>query len=186
MGSAVFNILVIIGATAVFAGQTLLLDPRPILRDVVFYTGAILSLVGIFADGEVTWWEGLICVIMYAVYILAMKYNIVYMDWCEKRFPRLTKGSHDDAKDKNITLPPAQVGKMRPSGAEEVMDMVAQVPGAAPHLRQGHRLYPQDEETTVQPPQSGQALARWHFVTQVLLTMIFLTSRVATARKMEQ
>ncbi len=40
VGSAVFNILIIIGLSAVFAKEVLNLDCRPLLRDAVFYGNA--------------------------------------------------------------------------------------------------------------------------------------------------
>ena len=83
MGSAIFNILVIVGVTGVMAGQDLELDWKPILRDLVFYTVAIGSTAGIFADGVVHWWEGLISVLMYLSYILFMVYNKRIFDWVE-------------------------------------------------------------------------------------------------------
>ena len=83
IGSAIFNILVIVGVTGVMAGQDLDLDWKPILRDLVFYTVAIGSTAGIFADGVVHWWEGLISVLMYLSYILFMVYNKRIFDWVE-------------------------------------------------------------------------------------------------------
>ena len=83
IGSAIFNILVIVGVTGVMAGQDLELDWKPILRDLVFYTVAIGSTAGIFADGVVHWWEGLISVLMYLSYILFMVYNKRIFDWVE-------------------------------------------------------------------------------------------------------
>ena len=55
VGSAVFNILVIIGVTALFSGQTLTLDCRPLVRDAIFYAAAIGGVIAIFQDGKVHW-----------------------------------------------------------------------------------------------------------------------------------
>ena len=55
VGSAIFNILVIIGVTSLFSGQTLHLDYRPLIRDAVFYAAAITGVIGIFHDGKVYW-----------------------------------------------------------------------------------------------------------------------------------
>lgn len=56
VGSAVFNILVIIGVTAIFAGKTLHLDWRPLARDAFFYSASIFGIIGIFNDEKVFWW----------------------------------------------------------------------------------------------------------------------------------
>lgn len=55
VGSAVFNILVIIGVTAIFAGKTLHLDWRPLTRDAIFYSASIFGIIGIFNDEKVFW-----------------------------------------------------------------------------------------------------------------------------------
>lgn len=91
VGSAVFNILVIVGATAVCAGKTLDIDWRPLLRDCSFYAGSIFSSLCIFYDEKVYWWEGLISVICYLFYVLFMRYNEAAMSkldlWEQSWFP---------------------------------------------------------------------------------------------------
>uniref|UniRef100_A0A3P9B655 Solute carrier family 24 member 6a n=1 Tax=Maylandia zebra TaxID=106582 RepID=A0A3P9B655_9CICH len=61
VGSAVFNILVIIGICGIFAGQPIALSWWPLFRDAVFY---ILSIVV---------WETIILISMYGLYIIIMK-----------------------------------------------------------------------------------------------------------------
>lgn len=85
VGSAVFNILVIIGLSAALAGAVLKLDWRPLLRDSFFYIISIILLL-IFVlpstKGVIDWWEGLILVMGYVVYVLFMAYgNSRYMKW---------------------------------------------------------------------------------------------------------
>jgi K+-dependent Na+/Ca+ exchanger-like protein len=81
VGSAVFNILFIIGATVLCAGQTLQLDWRPVTRDCGFYALAILTILLIFYDGVVRWYEGLISVLLYFSYVLFMCYNAKILNW---------------------------------------------------------------------------------------------------------
>lgn len=81
VGSAVFNVLFIIGATVLCAGRALDLDWRPVTRDCAFYALSILTILIIFYDGEVIWYEGLICVILYCAYVTCMCYNKVLMRW---------------------------------------------------------------------------------------------------------
>mgnify|MGYP001243538114 CR=1 FL=1 len=75
VGSAVFNVLMIIGITAMMAGGEVLLDWRPIVRDAGFYSLAIISVMAIVSDGVVYWWEGLIATCCYGLYILFMTRN---------------------------------------------------------------------------------------------------------------
>jgi len=70
VGSAIFNILVIVGASAVVA--TAYLDWRPVVRDMGFYIISILALMFTFLDGRITMWEALSYLIAYAVYIVVL------------------------------------------------------------------------------------------------------------------
>lgn len=86
VGSAVFNILVIIGTTVIFAGQTLKLDWKPLARDCSFYFAAIVGIVATFNGGRVNWWEGLIYVFLYCLYIAFMWKNVYFMKLLDDKF----------------------------------------------------------------------------------------------------
>lgn len=92
VGSAVFNVLVIIGVSALLAGATLQLDWRPLVRDSAFYCLFIIVLlvqVLWVTNGEANWWEGLIMLGLYAVYIAFMAVaNKPYMRAMERFLPR--------------------------------------------------------------------------------------------------
>ncbi|XP_052359183.1 sodium/potassium/calcium exchanger 3-like [Oncorhynchus keta] len=75
VGSAVFNILCIIGVCGIFAGQAVKLSHWTLLRDSAYYTLSIAALIAFIYDGEVTWWESLVLNVMYLFYILIMKFN---------------------------------------------------------------------------------------------------------------
>ncbi|XP_037328698.2 sodium/potassium/calcium exchanger 3-like [Pungitius pungitius] len=75
VGSAVFNILCIIGVCGFFAGQAVKLSYWALLRDSIFYTFSIIALIAFIYDEKVCWWESLVLILMYAVYILIMKFN---------------------------------------------------------------------------------------------------------------
>uniref|UniRef100_A0A8C1H6R4 Solute carrier family 24 member 6a n=2 Tax=Cyprinus carpio TaxID=7962 RepID=A0A8C1H6R4_CYPCA len=87
VGSAVFNILVIIGVCGIFAGQvTITLTWWPLFRDSIYYTLSVLALILIIYDEKVIWWETIILISMYGVYILIMKFNSQIWGWVEQRF----------------------------------------------------------------------------------------------------
>ncbi|MFA6027443.1 MAG: calcium/sodium antiporter [Patescibacteria group bacterium] len=71
VGSAIFNILMVIGAAAVL--HTAKLSWKPVVRDVTFYLIAILSLFLIFQDGAVHWHEALTLVSIYCIYLFALR-----------------------------------------------------------------------------------------------------------------
>ncbi|XP_070450584.1 sodium/potassium/calcium exchanger 4 isoform X2 [Equus przewalskii] len=76
VGSAVFNILCIIGVCGLFAGQVVRLTWWAVCRDSVFYTLSVVVLIAFIYDEEIVWWEGLVLIILYVFYILTMKYNM--------------------------------------------------------------------------------------------------------------
>ncbi|TRY88811.1 hypothetical protein DNTS_015024 [Danionella cerebrum] len=74
VGSAVFNIL------------TITLTWWPLFRDSIFYILSVLALILIIYDEKVIWWETIILISMYGVYILIMKFNSQIWGWVEQRF----------------------------------------------------------------------------------------------------
>ncbi|XP_024139690.1 sodium/potassium/calcium exchanger 3 isoform X2 [Oryzias melastigma] len=75
VGSAVFNILVIIGLCGIFSGQPIVLSWWPLFRDAVFYILSIVVLILVIYDERVLWWETIILISMYGIYIIIMKFN---------------------------------------------------------------------------------------------------------------
>lgn len=75
VGSAVFNILVIIALTAALTKKDLHLDWRPLVRDSFFYGCSIIIFIVCVLDGEVQWYESVVLLTMYGLYCLIMKYN---------------------------------------------------------------------------------------------------------------
>ncbi|XP_072895599.1 sodium/potassium/calcium exchanger 4-like [Hemitrygon akajei] len=75
VGSAVFNILCIIGVCGLFAGQIVYLTQWSVFRDSLYYTLSVILLIVFMYDEKIDWWEGLILILMYAGYILVMKFN---------------------------------------------------------------------------------------------------------------
>ena len=71
VGSALFNILVIVGASAVAIKKTIL-SWQPVLRDTVFYSFSIIMLIWAFRDGRIDFVEALMFVGLYVVYLIAV------------------------------------------------------------------------------------------------------------------
>lgn len=67
IGSAIFNVLVIVGLVGVMA--TGYLHWRPVLRDMGFYALTVLLMLATFADGRVTTLEASTYLLLYACYI---------------------------------------------------------------------------------------------------------------------
>jgi K+-dependent Na+/Ca+ exchanger-like protein len=75
VGSAVFNILFIVSICGLFAGCVLKLSWWPLMRDCVCYMVSIAALVAVTYDKKVHWYEALVLVIMYLLYVLIMYFN---------------------------------------------------------------------------------------------------------------
>ena len=91
VGSAIFNILIIIGITTISVGDTLILDWKPLVRDCTFYGAAVVGIATTFSGGRVDWWEGGIYVGLYGLYILFMTYNEFFMRKMDLLWPERAK-----------------------------------------------------------------------------------------------
>ncbi|MDA9097425.1 calcium/sodium antiporter [bacterium] len=105
VGSAVFNILVIVALVTIFSinpsRKKLKLDWKPVTRDCFFYAIAITSLLLVMSDGRVYWWEGVVCVCLYGGYVLFMSRNEVIMKKVDAIFERNNISPIDDDVEKN-------------------------------------------------------------------------------------
>lgn len=88
VGSAVFNILFVIGMCVLFSKTVLDLTWWPLFRDVTFYSIALLMLVVCFLDNAVYWYEALIMFMMYIAYCLFMKFNASVERFVKKHLNR--------------------------------------------------------------------------------------------------
>lgn len=75
VGSAVFNILFVIGMCAIFSREMLHLTWWPLFRDVTFYILDLVMLIVFFLDNRIMWWESLLLVLGYMSYVTFMKFN---------------------------------------------------------------------------------------------------------------
>ncbi|XP_053667224.1 sodium/potassium/calcium exchanger Nckx30C [Anopheles marshallii] len=75
VGSAVFNILFVIGMCALFSKTILSLTWWPLFRDCTFYSVSLLTLIYFFRDNKIYWWEALVLFIIYILYAVFMKFN---------------------------------------------------------------------------------------------------------------
>ncbi|XP_067411649.1 sodium/potassium/calcium exchanger 1 [Emydura macquarii macquarii] len=85
VGSAVFNILFVIGTCALFSREILHLTWWPLFRDVSFYILDLLMLILFFLDSIIVWWESLLLLSAYALYVFTMKWNMHLEQWVKKQ-----------------------------------------------------------------------------------------------------
>ncbi|KAF5910111.1 sodium/potassium/calcium exchanger 3-like [Clarias magur] len=102
VGSAVFNILCIIGVCGIFAGQAVRLSCWTLMRDSMYYTVSVATLIVFIYDEKVTWWESLVLILMYVGYILIMKCNSYVVHYFERRKKKATNLGNGTASSTDL------------------------------------------------------------------------------------
>jgi K+-dependent Na+/Ca+ exchanger-like protein len=90
VGSAIFNILVIVGVSALV--RRAFLTWQPLVRDMLFYIVSIIVLLITFMDGAIGLFDALIFVGIYILYLLSFKF------W-QKLFPYTSKDDLNQQQD---------------------------------------------------------------------------------------
>lgn len=90
VGSALFNLLVIIGASAVV--RVAVLSWQPVVRDLLFYAVSIAALFFVMFDGVITWLEATFLVVFYGIYIISV------VKW-RKLFPYTDQDEIDEEEE---------------------------------------------------------------------------------------
>ncbi|PNI74305.1 SLC24A1 isoform 7 [Pan troglodytes] len=88
VGSAVFNILFVIGTCSLFSREILNLTWWPLFRDVSFYILDLIMLILFFLDSLIAWWESLLLLLAYAFYVFTMKWNKHIEVWVKEQLSR--------------------------------------------------------------------------------------------------
>ncbi|XP_064435957.1 sodium/potassium/calcium exchanger 2 [Mirounga angustirostris] len=88
VGSAVFNILFVIGMCALFSREILNLTWWPLFRDVSFYIIDLIMLIIFFLDNVIMWWESLLLLTAYFGYVVFMKFNVQVERWVKQMINR--------------------------------------------------------------------------------------------------
>eukprot|EP00040_Diaphanoeca_grandis_P022328 m.119728 g.119728 ORF g.119728 m.119728 type:complete len:715 (-) comp28757_c0_seq3:23-2167(-) len=88
VGSAVFNVLFVIGMCAIFSKELLTLHWWPLARDCLCYAFA-LGILAVFFGGVsnriIEWWEALILFLLYIAYVAFMVHNRKAHKWVLSR-----------------------------------------------------------------------------------------------------
>nr|XP_004658476.1 sodium/potassium/calcium exchanger 2 isoform X4 [Jaculus jaculus] len=111
VGSAVFNILFVIGMCALFSREILNLTWWPLFRDVSFYIVDLIMLIIFFLDNVIMWWESLLLLTAYFAYVVFMKFNVQVERWVKQMLNR--------NKVVKVTTPEAQAKSSAAGDKEE-------------------------------------------------------------------
>ncbi|XP_057187729.1 sodium/potassium/calcium exchanger 2-like isoform X2 [Triplophysa rosa] len=88
VGSAVFNILFVIGMCALFSREILNLTWWPLFRDVSFYIIGLIMLIVFFLDNYITYHESIALLLCYVTYVTFMKFNVTVETWIKSKLNR--------------------------------------------------------------------------------------------------
>ncbi|XP_067620506.1 sodium/potassium/calcium exchanger Nckx30C isoform X3 [Eurosta solidaginis] len=105
VGSAVFNILFVIGMCALFSKTVLSLTWWPLFRDCSFYSLSLMVLIYFFRDNFIYWWEALILFSIYIAYVAFMKWN-VQVERFVKRLITKNKGNAANSSETSMATQP--------------------------------------------------------------------------------
>uniref|UniRef100_A0A3B5AVL3 Sodium/potassium/calcium exchanger 1 n=1 Tax=Stegastes partitus TaxID=144197 RepID=A0A3B5AVL3_9TELE len=83
VGPAVYNLLFVIGICALFSREVLHLTWWPLFRDVSFYILHLILLIIFFLDNVIMWWESMMLVGGYTLYVVFMKFNAQIEQTCK-------------------------------------------------------------------------------------------------------
>ncbi|NWY96659.1 NCKX1 protein, partial [Loxia curvirostra] len=127
VGSAVFNILFVIGTCALFSRQILHLTWWPLFRDITFYIVDLLMLILFFLDSVIDWWESLLLLTAYATYVFTMKHNVFLEQWVKQELKKklnavqAASAEHMQKTSRGVvddgTTKPPDVRKLQPGPA---------------------------------------------------------------------
>ncbi|XP_030643604.1 sodium/potassium/calcium exchanger 2-like [Chanos chanos] len=109
VGSAVFNILFVIGMCALFSREVLNLTWWPLFRDVTFYIIGLIMLIVFFLDNFITYMESIALLLCYSAYVTFMKFNANVENLIKSKLTRnrvdeleaAPKASPDSVDDEN-------------------------------------------------------------------------------------
>ena len=111
IGSAVFNILFVVGCCIIVSPCVLCIEIYPIVRDATFYLLSLIPLAAICMDGEVDWYDAVSLVALYGLYIFMMYHSVTVEKFFYKMFPM--------AKSRQI---PKETTPMLDKSAEHKLD----------------------------------------------------------------
>ena len=134
IGSAVFNVLFVIGMCAIASKEVLVLTWWPLARDVSYYSLSLILVVvffGAISRCQIEWWEALILLLLYFVYCAFMKFNQRVYAALVRAFPRLGPPvGPPPGQIENVDTFSANLGARLSRGNLDVASVQVEIPGA--------------------------------------------------------
>jgi len=125
VGSAVFNVLFVIGCCAIFSKELLQLTWWPLFRDCMWYMVALAMVGGFFANGDgqtIVWWEAMCLFVVYLCYVGFMSKNGEAETFVKAKILPAKWGLSGTGEDPNPEEPASGGGGGEGVGAEVVVE----------------------------------------------------------------
>ena len=164
IGSAVFNVLFVIGACAFFSKELLVLTWWPLARDCTFYTFHLVMLYVFFLDQKIALYESCLLLAFYVMYVLFMKFNARVETWFKTRvlgkkdFDKVSRFERQRSEAKEAALAAASVGsgnRVSPMRQSSVKGLAKQIHRSG--SRSGSLSATPDASRPASPPISNKA-----------------------------
>ena len=122
VGSAVFNVLFVIGVCSMLSKEVLTLTWWPLFRDCTYYAFGLVVLsilVGVVSEHQIQWWEALLLLAMYAGYVVLMAYNReLYRKITGNELVLAGNGESDDGNGEPATETNAEASSNEKTGVD--------------------------------------------------------------------
>lgn len=124
VGSAVFNVLFVIGLCGWFAKGDIHLTVWPLFRDCCYYVVGLSVLALCASDEVIRFWEGALLFCLYLIYLLIMWKNVQLEAWAVAKFALFSLGH-----TKELAAPETAPGDAPAPEAEEAGDQKLDIKG---------------------------------------------------------
>ncbi|XP_076816479.1 sodium/potassium/calcium exchanger 2-like isoform X2 [Clavelina lepadiformis] len=166
VGSAVFNILFVIGMCSLFSLQLLRLTWWPLFRDCFFYILSLLLLIYAFYDATIQIHESILLILVYLCYVSFMKFNRPIESWVKLKLSSLKSSSTSQAAKVGPSEDPKETSK----SVKAMVDSMSGQPHSRSTFSYGivqlmmHSLDPATEDTMSEKSSRMYAIARMKMI----------------------
>lgn len=107
VGSAVFNVLFVIGCCAIFSSGDLVLTWYPFARDSVYYCCSLCVLAAFFYGDFIELYESMILLALYGGYVTLMFNNAKVYDFLDRKFIKTPESVRKETSNRMLAPPQA-------------------------------------------------------------------------------
>ena len=119
VGSAVFNITLVIGVCALCARHSITLNWYSMCRDCFCYLIAVIVLIATIANRVITWYEATLFISLYVLYCVFMAFNPAIEAWATKSLPVPDSWKSGGKEGENQEMETMEDGTKVAEGEEE-------------------------------------------------------------------